>query len=90
MGGKVLSCGLQIYQILRLCPLIVRVGVSNFAVLPIQGQGGFRRLKCFTSSPMPVGAKMVVVFNACIEHRVLRALGPFPIHRLNSLDNASK
>jgi len=33
----------------------------DFAVLPIQGQGGFRRLKRFSTSPMPVGAKMVVV-----------------------------
>src|SRR5271165_3917247 len=47
----------------------------HFAVLPIQGQGGFRRLKRFSTSPMPVGAKMVVVFKACVEHRVLLALG---------------
>src|ERR1700757_3728878 len=42
----------------------------DFAVLPIQGQGGFRRLERFSTSPMPVGAKMVVVFKASIEHRV--------------------
>jgi hypothetical protein len=39
----------------------------DFAVLPIQGQGGFRRLKRFSTSPMPVGAKMVVVFKACVN-----------------------
>src|SRR5579862_5876508 len=47
----------------------------DFVVLPVQGQGGFRRLKRFSTSPMPVGAKMVVVFKACVEHRVLLALG---------------
>src|SRR6516164_4506322 len=51
------------------------VGSCHFAVLPIQGQGGFRRLKRFSTSKMPVGAKMVVVFKACVEHRVLFALG---------------
>ena len=30
----------------------------DFAVLPVQGQGGFRRLKRFSNSKMPVGAKM--------------------------------
>src|SRR5262245_62282873 len=48
----------------------------DFAVLPIQGQGGFRRLKRFSTSPVPVGAKMVVVFKAGVEHGVLLALGP--------------
>src|SRR6516225_6597634 len=43
----------------------------DFAVLPIQGQRGFRRLKRFSTSPMPVGAKMVVVFKTCVEHGVL-------------------
>src|ERR1700721_1065252 len=55
-----------------------RVGTirsCDFAVLPIQGQGGFRRLKSFSTSPMSVGAKMVIVFKACGEHRVLLALG---------------
>src|SRR5215475_6143970 len=36
----------------------------DFAVLPIQGQGGFRRLKRFSTSPMPVGAKMVLADGA--------------------------
>jgi hypothetical protein len=47
----------------------------DFAVLPIQGQGGFRRLKRFSTRPMPIGAKMVVVFKADVEHRVLLAIG---------------
>src|SRR4051812_13619603 len=42
----------------------------DLAVLPIQGQGGFGRLKRLSASPMPVGAEMVVVFQACIEHRM--------------------
>src|SRR6516164_2067828 len=46
----------------------------DFAVLPIQGQRGFRRLKRFSTSPMPVGAKMVVVFKTCVEHGVLFGL----------------
>src|SRR6478672_5201916 len=41
----------------------------DFAVLPIQGQGGFRRLKRFSTSPMPVGAKMVVVSQTDVFHR---------------------
>src|SRR5271157_5648579 len=51
------------------------VGSCHFAVLPIQGQGGFRRLKRFSTSPVPIGAKMVVVFKAYVEHGVLLALG---------------
>ena len=39
----------------------------DFAVLPIQGQGGFPRLKRFSTHPMPAGVKMVVVFKACVE-----------------------
>src|SRR6266851_9744722 len=50
------------------------VGGCHFAVLPVQGQGGFRRLKRFSTSPVPVGAKMVVVFKAYVEHGVLLAL----------------
>src|SRR6185369_8404050 len=38
------------------------VGRCHFAVLPTQGQGGFRTLKRFTTTPVPIGAKMVVVF----------------------------
>src|SRR5215475_529616 len=51
------------------------VGRSHLAVLPIQGQSSFRRLKSFSTSPMPVGAKMVVIFKAGVEHGVLLALG---------------
>src|SRR6266404_4783843 len=51
------------------------VGRCNFAVLPIQSQGGFRLLKRLSTSPMPVGAKMVVVFKACVEHGVSLGLG---------------
>ena len=40
------------------------VGGCDFAVFPVEGQGGFRRLKRFFARPMPVGAKMVVVFKA--------------------------
>ena len=43
----------------------------DLAVLPIQGQRGFRRLQRFSTSEMPVGAKMVVVFKARVEHPLL-------------------
>src|SRR5262249_51443980 len=46
------------------------VGGCNLAVLPIQGQRCFRTLKRFATTPMPVGAKMVVVFKAFVEHGV--------------------
>src|SRR5260221_8038032 len=46
----------------------------HFAVLPIQGQGGLRPLKRFSTGPVPAGAKMVVIFKACIEHGVSLAL----------------
>src|SRR5215467_746194 len=46
------------------------VGRCHFAVLPGQGQGGFRTLKRFATTPVPVGAKMVVVVKACVEHGV--------------------
>src|SRR5262249_25331380 len=46
----------------------------DFAVLPVQGQGGLRTLKRFSTSPVPVGAKMVVVIKACVEHGALFAL----------------
>src|SRR5215470_13110280 len=42
----------------------------DFAVLPVQGQRGLWRLKRFSTSPVPAGAKMVVVFKACVEHGV--------------------
>ena len=46
------------------------VGRCHLVVLPIQGQGGLRSLKRFSTSPVPAGAKMVVIFQSCIEHRV--------------------
>src|SRR5262249_5551625 len=46
------------------------VGGCNLAVLPKQGQGGFRTLKRFATTPVPVGAKMVVVVKARVEHGV--------------------
>src|SRR5215470_19782795 len=50
------------------------VGGCHFAVLPRQGQGGFRALKRFATAPVPIGAKMIVVVKACIEHSVSLAL----------------
>src|SRR6516162_3913323 len=46
----------------------------DFAVLPVQGQGGFRTLKRIAATPVPVGAKMVVIFKACVEHGILFGL----------------
>jgi hypothetical protein len=50
------------------------VSSCHFAVLPMQGQGRFLRLKRFSTSPVPVGAKMVVVFKAFVEDGVSLAL----------------
>src|SRR5580693_5058464 len=50
------------------------VGRCHLAVLPIQGQGGLRPLKRFSTGPVPASAKMVVIFKACIEHGVSLAL----------------
>src|ERR1051326_2426762 len=46
------------------------VGDCNLALLPIQGQGSFRPLKRFATTPIAVGAKMFVVFKAFVEHGV--------------------
>src|SRR5271170_4218952 len=46
------------------------VGRRNFAVLPIHGQRGFRRLKSFSTSPVSVRAQMVVVLKTFVEHCV--------------------
>src|SRR5580692_2915146 len=40
------------------------VGRCHLAVLPIQGQGGLRPLKRFSTGPVPARAKMVVIFKA--------------------------
>src|SRR5579871_768684 len=45
----------------------------DFAVFPIQGQRGFRRLQPFSTIPMPVSAKMIVILKAGVEHGI--ALG---------------
>src|SRR6202042_2518667 len=50
------------------------VGRYHLGVLPIQGQGGLRPLNRFSTGPVPAGAKMVVIFEACIEHGVSLAL----------------
>src|SRR5262245_57481288 len=50
------------------------VSGCHFAVLPIQGQRGFRRLKRFSTGPVTAGLKMFVVFKAGIEHGVSLAL----------------
>src|SRR6266403_926274 len=50
----------------------------DFAVFPAQGQRGLRRLKRYFSDKMSVGAQMVVVLKAFVEHRVSLVLGhPF-------------
>src|SRR3954471_13182257 len=46
----------------------------DFAVLPVQSQGGLRRLKGFSTSPVTAGAKMVVIFKSCVEHGVSLAV----------------
>src|SRR5215470_17605176 len=51
------------------------VGGCHFAVLPVNGQRGFRRLESFSASPVPVGAKMVIIIKACVEHGVLFSRG---------------
>src|SRR5258708_16941203 len=61
------------------CELFFGFGIGpvrgcDFAVLPVQGQGGLRPLKRFSTGPVPAGAKMIVIFEACIEHGVSLAL----------------
>src|SRR5215470_7749854 len=51
------------------------VGGCDFPVLPVNGQRGFRRLERFSASPVPVGAKMVIVIKACVEHGILFSRG---------------
>src|ERR1700688_1142061 len=54
------------------------VGRRDFAVFPVQGHGGLRRLKRYFGNKMSVGAQMVVVLKAFVEHCVSLALGhPF-------------
>src|SRR5580698_9382371 len=50
----------------------------DFAVFPVQGQRGLRRLKRYFGDKMCVGAQMVVVLKAIVEHCVSLGLGhPF-------------
>src|SRR5260370_22048043 len=50
----------------------------DFAVFPVKGQRGLRRLKRYFGNKMSVGAQMVVVLKAIVEECVLLVLGhPF-------------
>src|SRR5437899_11305633 len=51
------------------------VGRRDFAVFPIQGQRGLRRLKRYFGDKMSVGAQMVVILKAFIEGCVSLDLG---------------
>src|SRR6185503_9814733 len=54
------------------------VGRRDFAVFPVQGQRGLRRLKRYFGNKMSVGAQMVVVLKAFVEYCVSLVLGhPF-------------
>src|SRR3977135_3591801 len=54
------------------------VGGRDFAVFPVQGQRGLRRLKRYFGDKMSVGAQMVVVLKAIVERCVSLLLGhPF-------------
>src|SRR5271167_596510 len=46
------------------------IGHRDFAVFPGQGHGGLRRLKRYFGNKMSVGAQMVVVLKAFVEHCV--------------------
>src|SRR6266571_9121242 len=55
----------------------------DFAVFPVQGQRGLRRLKGYFGDKMSVGTQMVVVFKAIVERRVSLVLGhPFEFSSL--------
>src|SRR5437867_803810 len=50
----------------------------DFAVFPVQGQRGLRRLKSYFGDKMSVGAQMVVVLKAFVERCVSLVFGhPF-------------
>src|SRR4029434_2110061 len=54
------------------------VGRRDFAVFPVQGQRGLRRLKRYFGNQMSVVAQMVIVRKAFVEHCVSLVLGhPF-------------
>src|SRR5437016_10683894 len=55
----------------------------DFAVFPVQGQRGLRRLKSYFGDKMSVGAQMVVVLKAFVERCASLALvHPFEFSRL--------
>src|SRR6266566_6571208 len=54
------------------------IGRRDFAVFPVQGQRGLRRLKRYFGDKLSVGAQMVVVLKAFVERCVSLVLGhPF-------------
>ena len=54
------------------------VGRRHFAVFPVQGGCGLRRLKWYLGKKVSVGAQMVIVLKAFVEHCVSLVLGhPF-------------
>src|ERR1051325_4614850 len=54
------------------------VSRRDFAVFPVQGHGGLRRLKRYFANQISVGPQMVVVLKAFVEHCVSLVLGhPF-------------
>src|SRR5258706_7987829 len=58
------------------------VGRRDFAVFPVQGQRGLRRLKWYFGDKMPVGAEMVVILKAFVERCMSLVLGhPFEFSR---------
>jgi hypothetical protein len=46
------------------------VGCRDFAIFPVQGYCGLRRLKAIFGKEMAIGAQMIVVLKAFIEHCV--------------------
>jgi hypothetical protein len=53
-------------------------GGRDFAVFPVQGHRGVRRLKRYFGDKMSVGAQMIIVLKAFVEHGVSLVLGhPF-------------
>src|SRR5678816_2566223 len=54
------------------------VSRRDFAVFPIQSHGGLRSLKRYFGNQMSVGAQMVIVLKAFVEHCVSLVVGhPF-------------
>jgi hypothetical protein len=47
---------------------------GDFAVFPTDGQGGFGGLEGFADGPVSAGAKIVVVFETFVEHRLFLGL----------------